>query len=69
MIATRFKQHMDSDVIRLPDPEPFMGKDVEVIVLEDAPMKSQVEGNPRKRIFGSAKDEIRISPDFDKPLP
>ncbi len=69
MIATRIRQRLDSDTIRIPNAADFIGRDVEVIVLlEPAPESSGCE-NPRKRIRGSAKGQVWIAPDFDAPLP
>lgn len=70
MIATRIKQRLETDTIRIPNAEAFIGKEVEVIVLTDAPPSAtSIEDNPRKRILASAKGKISISPDFDAPLP
>lgn len=69
MIATRCKQRLDSDIVRLPNVESLLGKNVEIIVIEDLPVEATVAANPREGIFGSAKDDIWISPDFNKPLP
>lgn len=69
MIATRIKKRLDSDTIRIPNAAPFIGKDVEVIVLADSPPEPASDYNPRKRILGSAKGKVWIAPDFDAPLP
>ena len=69
MIARRMKRHLDSDVVRLSDVEALIGKDVEIIVLEDSSTPQSADAGLRKRIRGSAKGKVWISPDFDKPLP
>ncbi len=69
MIARRMKRHLDSDVVRLSGVEELIGKDVEIIVLEDSPAPQSTDAGSRKRIRGSAKGKVWISPDFDKPLP
>ncbi len=69
MIARRMKRHLDSDVVRLSGVEALIGKDVEIIVLEDSSASQPVDVELRKRIRGSAKGKVWISPDFDKPLP
>ena len=69
MIAARIIQHMDSDTIKIPNAEQFIGKDVDIIILADSPKISSLKNKSRKRIFGSAKGKISISDDFDKPLP
>jgi hypothetical protein len=68
MIAARIIQRLNSDTIKIPDAERFIGKDVEVIVLVDSP-EAPSESNVRKLILGSAKNKVWISPDFDAPLP
>ncbi len=69
MIATRIRQRLDSDTIRIPNASEFIGRDVEVIVLLEPADKASGEDNPRKRIRGSAKGQVWIAPEFDDPLP
>jgi hypothetical protein len=69
MIARRMKRHLDSDLVRLSNVEALIGKDVEIIVLEDSSTPQSADTGLRKRIRGSAKGKVWISPDFDKPLP
>jgi hypothetical protein len=69
MIATRIRQRLESDTIRIPNASEFIGKDVEVIVLVEPAPEDLGGDNPRKRILGSAKGKIWIAPDFDAPLP
>jgi hypothetical protein len=69
MIARKMKRHLDSDVVRLSDVEALIGKDVEIIVLKDSSAQKSADAGLRKRIRGSAKGKVWISPDFDKPLP
>jgi hypothetical protein len=47
----------------------LIGKDVEIIVMEDTSAPPSANAELRKRIRGSAKGKVWISPDFDKPLP
>jgi len=69
VIARKMKRHLDSDVVRLSDVEALIGKDVEIIVLEDSPAAQSVDAELRKRIRGSAKGTVWVSPEFDEPLP
>jgi len=69
MMATRIKQRLESDVVRLPDVGPLIGKNVEIIVLEDTQTEQPAEPGPRRRVAGSAKGLIWVSDDFDAPLP
>jgi len=69
MIATRIRQRLESDVVRLPDVGPLIGKNVEIIVLEDVPSEQPAQLNPRSRVAGSAKGLIWVADDFDAPLP
>jgi len=69
MNATRIRRRLDSDVVRLPGVEDLIGKDVEIIVMEDTSAPPSANAELRKRIRGSAKGKVWISPDFDKPLP
>jgi len=69
MNATRIRRRLDSDVIRLPGVEGLIGKDVEIIVMEDTSAPQSADAELRKNIRGSAKGKIWISPDFDEPLP
>jgi hypothetical protein len=69
MIATRIRQRLDSDTIRIPNAAEFIGKVVEVIVLLEPPLEVPGGDNPRKRIRGSAKGQVWIAPNFDAPLP
>ncbi len=69
MIATRIRQRLESDTIRIPNASEFIGKDVEVIVLLEPPLEARGRDNSRRSIRGSAKGQIWIAPDFDAPLP
>ncbi|HEX4796018.1 MAG TPA: hypothetical protein VH370_19680 [Humisphaera sp.] len=61
MNAIRIEKRLDSHV--LPELIPLIGKQVEIIVLEQAATE-RVKG-PKA---GSAKGKVTISPDFDEPL-
>jgi hypothetical protein len=65
MEAIKIKTRINSETIRLPELRKLMGKRVEVIVLEETEPN---EATP-KRQPGSAKGEISITDDFEKPLP
>ena len=69
MIATRIRQRLKSDTIRIPNAAEFIGKEVEVIVLIEPSPETPGGDNPRKRIRGSAKGQVWVGPDFDAPLP
>ncbi len=69
MIATRIRQRLESDTIRIPNASEFIGKYVEVIVLLESPPETRGSNNLRQQIRGSAKGHVWIAPDFDAPLP
>jgi len=69
MIAARIKQRLESDVVRLPNVGPLIGKNVEIIVIEDED-GGKTEAPPRRRrVPGLAKGIIKTGPDIDAPLP
>ena len=64
MKAVRVRKHLTSSTLELPELEPLIGKDVEIIVLEETPEKPA----QRPIRFGTAKGKIKMSDDFDAPL-
>ena len=69
MNAIRIKAHIDSETLRLPELKPLIGKDVEIIVLEEVrgaepprktPAKTARKKQPKTgwftRNFGSGRD-------------
>ena len=66
MNALRIRTHIDSETLHLPDLKQMIGKNVEIIVLEE-PSGSQP--HKRKRTPGSAKGMISMADDFTAPLP
>ena len=64
MNAVRIEKQLDSHI--LPELIPWIGKRVEIIILEQ-PLAKPPESRGRKA--GSAKGKLIISPDFDDPLP
>jgi hypothetical protein len=64
MNAIRIRQQVTSRVVEIPELDPFIGKSVEIIVLEDSepPKPKQISK------AGSAKGQIWMSDDFDAPL-
>jgi hypothetical protein len=64
MNAIRIEKQLDSHI--LPELIPWVGKRVEIIVLEQPSAKPPISLG---RKAGSAKGMLTISPDFDDPLP
>lgn len=64
MNAIRIRQHLTSQVVDLPELAPMIGKDVEIIVIEEPPTTTSLSG-PKA---GGGKGEAIMSPDFDAPL-
>jgi len=69
MIATRIKQRLDSDVVRLTDVGPLIGKNVEIIVIEDIEEEKMKQPRRPPRVPGLAKGIIKTADDIDAPLP
>jgi hypothetical protein len=70
---------LESDPMRIPELLPFVGKRVQIIVVEDEPAVPDsardrgpgalpVEAAPR-RTLGSLRGLLRVPEDFDDPLP
>jgi hypothetical protein len=63
MNAIRVKAHIDSETLRLPELKPLIGKDVEIIVLEESRKRTKAakkDTKPKKgwftRNFGAGRD-------------
>lgn len=66
MNAVRILTHIDSETLHLPELRPFIGKAVELIVM-DAPERPAAEPPARgKRLLGQDAGKIRIADDFDE---
>jgi hypothetical protein len=67
MNAIRIRQRLNSHIVDLPALAPMVGKDVEIIVIEESPSEepSAPVSGPKA---GSAKGRIKMSADFDAPL-
>jgi hypothetical protein len=65
MEAIKIKTRLDSETIRSPELRKLIGKRVEIIILEE------IESNTilPKRQPGSARGEITVADDLEKPLP
>ncbi len=64
MEAIKIKTRLESDTIRSPELRKLIGKRVEIIILEDTEPNTALP----KRQPGSAKGEIAVANDFEKPL-
>jgi hypothetical protein len=66
--AIRVRTRVDSDVLKIPELLPLVGRSVEVIIVEDEP--GPAEGaSPRKPQLGTLRGLVDIPDDFDAPLP
>lgn len=65
MEAIKIKTRLESETIRSPELRKLIGKRVEIIILEEPEPNMALP----KRQPGSAKGEITITNDFEKPLP
>lgn len=65
MQAVRIRKRLDSSQLDIPELRPFVGKTVEIIVLEEAEAATPARP-PRKP--GSAAGQITMSDDFNEPL-
>ena len=66
MNALRIHTRLDSTTLSLPELAPFIGKHVELIVLEAA---SSSGTQPVQRALGTLGDRFVVPEDFDAPLP
>jgi hypothetical protein len=64
MNAIRVHQQITSRVLEIPELDRFIGKDVEIIVIEE----SHAPPAPVGPKAGGGKGEATMSPDFDAPL-
>jgi len=65
MEAIKIKTRLESETIRSPELRKLIGKRVEIIILEETEPNAALP----KRQPGSAKGEITVINDFEKPLP
>jgi hypothetical protein len=66
--AIRVHARVDSDVLRIPELLPFVGRTVEVIIVEEAPAGA-AETPPRVPRLGTLRGQVDVPDDFDAPLP
>jgi hypothetical protein len=70
--ALRIRTVISSKTLTISDLDRFVGKRVEVIVLEDDRPESEPPRSPvapQRRRFGTMAGKIEIADDFDAPLP
>jgi len=65
MEAIKIRTLLESETIRSPELRKLIGKRVEIIILEETEPDTALP----KRLPGSAKGEITVTNDFEKPLP
>lgn len=58
---------VESETMRIPELSPFIGKRVQIIVVEDEP-PAQPAG-ALMRTLGSLRGSLKVPDDFDAPLP
>jgi hypothetical protein len=66
--AIRVHALVDSDVLRIPELLPFVGRTVEVIILHEAPAGA-AETPRRAPRLGTLRGQVDVPDDFDAPLP
>lgn len=66
MQALRLRTRLDTDTIKLPNPGTLLGRNVEVIVLEEP--EETLPRDKSLRIPGTAKGKITIKEGFENPL-
>lgn len=67
--ALRIRTRIVGKTLTLSDLDRFIGKQVEVIVLEDEAAEETGAAPKKKPRFGSMAGKLHISGDFDAPLP
>lgn len=67
--ALRIRTLISSKTLTISDLDRFVGKRVEVIVLEDDQGEADPRSSAPKRRFGSLAGKIDVANDFDAPLP
>jgi hypothetical protein len=69
---------LESDNLRIPELLPFVGKKVQIIVVEDEPVPAGSAREPGsaagaevapKRTLGTLRGRLQVPDDFDDPLP
>ena len=66
--AIRVHTRVDSDVLRIPELLPLIGRTVEVIIVEEAPSAAEAAPPPAPRL-GTLRGLVDVPDDFDAPLP
>ena len=66
--AIRVHTRVDSDVLRIPELLPLIGRTVEVIIVEDAPNAAEAAAPAAPRL-GTLRGLVDVPDDFDAPLP
>lgn len=66
--ALRIRTLISSKTLTISDVERFVGKRVEVIVLEDDEAENAPPATPARR-FGSLTGKLEVANDFDAPVP
>jgi hypothetical protein len=66
---------LESETVRIPELSPFVGKKVQIIVVEDEPAAARNDEPPNGtepvpgRKLGSLRGRLVVPDDFDDPLP
>jgi hypothetical protein len=65
---------LESENIRIPELSPFIGKKVQIIVVEEEPATADSARDAENlaapaRVFGSLRGSLNVPEDFDEPLP
>jgi hypothetical protein len=66
--AIRIHTRIDSDVLKIPELLPLVGRSVEIIIVEDDPRDAEATA-PRGPRLGTLRGMVDIPDDFDAPLP
>jgi hypothetical protein len=61
MNAIKIHTHLESDTIRIPELEPMVGKDVEIIVIGETPADAAKKAGIEKFIASAGK--VKVDPD------
>ena len=66
--AIRVHTRVDSEVLRIPELLPLVGRTVEVIIVEETPGTAEA-APPRAPRLGTLRGMVEVPDDFDAPLP
>jgi hypothetical protein len=66
--AIRLHTRVDSDVLRIPELLPLVGRCVEIIIIEDESSVEEAVASRRPRL-GTLQGMVEVPDDFDAPLP